>query len=363
MRLPPLQQALPLIEAFLNSFNSVLPLFSADTLWRLVGECYALQPAQRDPVAWAAINTVLALACQQVPGGSDGDGSAGSRAEQTTEYLNNAQSVISTLMLGATRLLGIQTLVGIAMVFMGAQDLTPALILISTTMRLAHKMGLHDRAASAHLDRSERRQRAHVFWLAYILDKDLSLRAQQPSIQLDDDIDLALPSALRQENQADGETIGIVSTTNGNARMNYFLVRVQLASIEGRIYDCLYSTRALNRRAEERSVARESIVNDLREWRAAIPPEFGADVVAWTASSNPANIGFFCLLHATSLQCMALINKAHAWDEKWVSGLRDHGRETRALQLPPGWGALVHQARDFMVLFGEAWPKDVWFRW
>jgi hypothetical protein len=282
--------------------------------------------------------------------------------DDTTEYLNKAQSVISTVMLGELRLLDIQTLVGIVMVLQSALDLTPSLILISATMRLAHKMGLHNRAASAHLDPVERRQRARVFWLAYILDKDLSLRGQQPSVQLDDDIDLELPSPLL-DNKDDGATAGIVITADGNARMNYFLARVQLATIEGGVYDCLYSTRALNRSHEERSMARDSIVCALEEWRASIPSEFGAAAVASSTNNHRAHIGFFCLLHLTSLACLTLISRAHAWDEQWVSSLRERGRGTRALQLPPGWEALVHQARDFMALFGETWSRGIWFQW
>lgn len=361
MTLPPLQESLAMVGIFLNTFNSVLPLFHADTLLRLVGECYALPPHQRDPVVWAAINVVLALASQQMPADdSDGSGTMRHRTDRTTEYLNKAQSIISRLMLGEIRLLNIQTLVGMVMVLQTAKDVTPSLILISATMRLAHKLGLHSRAASTHLDPVERRQHARVFWLAYILDKTLSLRAHQPSVQLDDDIDLELPCPLSTNNDEDG---GIVVAADGRARMDFFLARVQLANIEGGVYDCLYSTRAVNRSPEERSIARESIVSALEEWRASIPPEFGAGVVASTTRNNPANRGFFFVLHSISIQCITLVNQAHAWDQQWVAGLRDHGRGFRALQLPPGWYDLVRQAREFMILFGESWSSDVWYRW
>ncbi|KFX86069.1 hypothetical protein V490_09245 [Pseudogymnoascus sp. VKM F-3557] len=70
MKLPPLGQAMAMIGIFLNTSNLVLPLFHADTLLRLVGECYAHQPRRRDPVVWAAINVVFALASQQVLGGA-----------------------------------------------------------------------------------------------------------------------------------------------------------------------------------------------------------------------------------------------------------------------------------------------------
>lgn len=123
MVLPPFQQALPMIEMFLNNLNSILPLFNASTFLRLVGECCSHTPRQRDPVAWAAINVVLALTSQQISS-SAGNDIVGTRVDHTTEYLNRAQSVISAVMLSDTRLLNIQTLVGMVMVLQSAHDPT-----------------------------------------------------------------------------------------------------------------------------------------------------------------------------------------------------------------------------------------------
>ncbi|QYS95027.1 Zn(2)-C6 fungal-type domain-containing protein [Trichoderma simmonsii] len=363
MILPPLQQALPMIEMFLNKLNSVLPLFHAGTLLRLVGECYSRTPRQRDPVAWAAINVVLALTCQQVSS-PDGDGDAGTQAHRTTEYLNRAQSVISDVMLSETRLLNIQTLVGMVMVLQSAHDPTQALILIAATIRLAHKMGLQNRVTSAHLDPEERRQHTHVFWLVYILDKDLSLRAQQPSIQLDDDIDLDLPHSLPADDDGDGDTPGVIATADGNARMNYFLARVQLANIEGGVYDCIFSTRAAKRSPEERLAAANSVLEALEKWQAEIPSEFGAAAVITSTANDSTSLGLFCVLHSISLRCMTLVNRAHAWNDEWVRGVHDIVRGGMGkLQLPIGWATLVHQARDFMILFERAWSAEIWFRW
>lgn len=363
MILPPLQQALPMVEMFLNKLNSVLPLFHAGTFLRMVGECYSRTPRQRDPVAWAAINVVLALTCQQISP-TDGDGDFGTQVDHTTEYLNRAQSVISDVMLSETRLLNIQTLVGMVMVLQSAHDPTQALILIAATIRLVHKMGLQNRASSAHLDPEQRRQHNHVFWLVYILDKDLSLRAQQPSIQVDDDIDLDLPHSLPAEDDGDGDAPGVVTTADGNARMNYFLARVQLANIEGGVYDCIFSTRASKRSPEERLAAAHSVLGALKKWQAEIPSEFGGAAVIFSMAENDStSIGFFCVLHSISLRCMTLINRAHAWNEEWVRGVHDIVRGTGKLQLPIAWATLVHQARAYMILFERAWSAEVWFRW
>jgi hypothetical protein len=358
MKLPPLEQTMYMTGIFLNTFNSMLPLFHADSLLRLIGETYAVQPRQRDPVSWAAINVVLALARQQMPDQSE----MGTEYGTTNDYIKKAQSVIWTVTLGETGLLNIQTLIGMAMLLQTADDITPALVIISAAMRLIHKMGLHNRLSTEHLIPPEQIQHANVFWLAYIVDKDLSLRAKQPSIQLDDDIDLDLPVEL-PDICGSGAEAGIVTTVNGNARLNYFLARIQLANIQGNVYDHLYSTRASKRTPEERKVLRERIVRALDNWKASIPPDLnGANVVA-TTSNNPSVAPFFCILHTRSLLCLSLITRSHAWDEQWVGSIRDHGRGTRVLQLPTEWTVMIEEARNYMILYEQLHQKYSWLKW
>ncbi|RAL13291.1 uncharacterized protein BO97DRAFT_469981 [Aspergillus homomorphus CBS 101889] len=331
MKLPTLHEAMAQVGIFLKTVNSVLPLFHADSLLRMVGKCYALLPRQRDPNVCAAINIVFALASQHMPHSSAIEGVLHHQSEHTTtEYLNKAQSVLATVMQGEIRLLNIQTLVGMVVVLQTARDTAPALMLLSATMRLRN------------LDLAQQRQRARVFWITYILDKDLSLRAQIPSSHLDDDIDLELPSSVPVTPDDSDNSAGIVMTADGRASMNYFLVRVKLANIEGQTYRYLYSTRALNQSPQDRIMVRQSISIALDGWRASIPLEFGAAAVTMTASNQPANWSFFCILHSSSLQCMMLLNRAQAWDEQWV---------------------LVHETRDFVRLFQEVWSRDCWLGW
>jgi hypothetical protein len=358
MNLPPLQQTMHMIGIFLNTFNSMLPLFHPDSLLRLVGETYAILPRQRDPVSWAAINVVLALARQQMPDDSSIDSEYGT----TNDYIKNAQSVIWTVTVGKTRLLNIQTLIAMAMLLQAANDMTPALIIISAALRLIHKMGLHNRISTEHLSLTEQRQHARVFWLAYIVDKDLSLRAQQPSVQLDDDIDLDLPMQLPGVCDSDSEA-GVVTTVDGNAKVNYLLARIQLASIQGDVYDHLYSTRASKRTLEERKVSRERIVRGLNEWKASIPSDFNGANVIETTSNNPSTAAFFCILHTRSLLCLSLITRSHAWDEQWVSSIRDYGRGTRVLRLPSEWTAMIGEARNYMILYEQLHERCSWLKW
>lgn len=362
MDLPPLKHVLSLVNVFLEKFNTVLPLFHAETLLRLVHDTCKLTPQQRSPVAWAAINVVLGLTYRHGLVG-------GPLIKYSVEYLNRAQSVLSEVILHDVRLLNVQVLVGMVILFQGAQNLQPALILISTTMRLVHKLGLNGRAASAHLSPVVARQHANVFWMAYILDKDLSFRCKQPSIQLDDDIDLALPYPQTEEKRIDENldpdegsmASGVITTADGTVRMNYFVTRIQLAVLEGGVYDYLHSVRAQKRSPEDRLNALESLSRALEQWKASIPPEFtGIECPKRVASDK---LWYLYTLDATSLLCKTAILQVHAWHAPWITSLRRYGSEGDILELPPHWGSLVDEARDLMVLFGHLGSIDRWNFW
>jgi hypothetical protein len=312
-------------------------------------------------VAWAAINIVLALAHRNnLVSGSD--------PKLSVEYLNKAESVLPSIMLGDTQLLNIQVLVGMVLLLKASPDLTPSLLLIATTMRLAHKIGLHDRAASAHLDAVSARQRACVFWMAYILDKDLSMRAQQPSIQLDDDVDLDLPWPDVFQYQVNDGSVddtsvgsGIIATADGTVEMNYFVTRVQLAVIQGGVYDYLYSTRSQKRSVEERYQALESIASALETWKASIPFEFSASMAPNTVSGPVLHL--LAVLHSTSLACTTLINQANAMNTFWMESVRKYATEGILPPLPPRWEAVVDEARELAVLLDALPRQNQWNFW
>ncbi|KAJ4292762.1 hypothetical protein N0V90_009425 [Kalmusia sp. IMI 367209] len=362
MYLPPLEHVLPIVDIFLERFNTVLPLFHANTLLHLVHHFYNLPLPQRDPVVWAAINVVLALAYQFDQVGSR-------NTNLPAEYFNKAQSVLSAVVLGDTHLLNIQVLVGMVFIRQASPDLTHSLVLIATTMRLIHKVGLHDRTASAHLDAASARQRACVFWMAYILDKDLSMRSKQPSIQLDDDIDLDLPSPCTAEHQINnicvdentGVAHGIITTVDGIMKMNYFVARIQLAVIEGGVYDYLYSTRSHKRSTEERFRALESVACALETWKASIPFEFSA----WMAPNTVSNhtLQLLAVLHSTSLACTTLLNQANAWNTRWMDSIREYATGGTMPILPPQWDAMVDEARHLTVLLGALPVQNRWNFW
>ncbi|KAF4625928.1 hypothetical protein G7Y89_g12235 [Cudoniella acicularis] len=355
MDLPPIQEVLPAVENFLTTFNSFFPLFHPGTLLRTVENWYSY-PNQRDSTVWAAINVVLALAHRQ----SDPDGTIPSKS--IAEYLNNAQSVLTEVMMRETDIINVQVLIGLVILFQGALDLGPPTMLIATALRLAHKLGLHTRKSSENLELSEALQRNRIFWIAYILDRDISMRTRQPPLQLDSDIDLDLPP-----DEPDNSEEGFVFTANGHSKLNFLRARVQLARIQGSTYYCLYSVRAQNSGPDERAENITHIHQMLDKWISQVPPDFSPRLLSQAGS--PGLVRYFCVLYATHLLCRGLVAQAHAWNSQWMGSLQDYGKRAAAGEatapnpLPQCWQTLVNESREFMVLFMSVERKDTAFIW
>lgn len=351
---PSLQHIMPVVDIFLQDYNSALPLFHDETLRHMVRGFYQHGPERRSSVVWAAIHVVLALAHRTVLG-------ARGNGDYAADCLAKAQSVLPAVILGETQLLNVQVLVGMVILLQGLQEMKPAFVLIGTAVRLAHSIGLHNRTSSRNLDPDVASQRACVFWMAYILDKDTSMRSNSPSVQVDGDVDLHLPAPLVTGVQPDSTNRGLVASADGGAYMNFFLSRIQLAVIQGGIYDYLHSTSAKQRTLEQRSKAVDSIKVALEQWKSSIPLEF-SDTAA-IQRLPPVLLHLVRTLHATSLLCAALIAQAGSCNHKWVDALRTHARSGTTPSLTPSWQGLLEEGRNLLTMFESATVTDSWSFW
>ncbi|EPE08097.1 short chain dehydrogenase reductase family [Ophiostoma piceae UAMH 11346] len=318
--LPPLQEVMPIVEQYLATSNSILPLFYPPTLLDTVRRWYWF-PDSRNAKTWAVINVVLALAFRF----NDADVASPNPTKRTAEHVNNTQSVLTEVIMGDTDLVSVQVLVGLVMLLQGSQDLGPPTILIATAIRLAHRLGLQTRRSSVHLDRRLALQRSRVFWIAYVLDRDISMRIRQTPVQQEAEIDLDLPS------NEPGDQAGV----------------------------------------EERTQHVVDVGNMLDAWMASIPHDFHPGSL-----SAGSQLGFsrpLCVLYSARLTCLCLVNRAHPWNPVWVQGLQNYGRSAVAgknpsspepssvLLLPLAWQTLVDESRDYMRLFVSVPRKDASF--
>ncbi|KAJ9137125.1 Fungal specific transcription factor [Pleurostoma richardsiae] len=351
--LPPLQEVLPLIEDYFTKFNHFVPLFHQTDFMRMLQGWYS-NPLQRDDATWACINVAMALSLHQCPYHRPFD-----RDEWIQRCTANAQSVMNNLVTRDRDLKGVQVLLGLVMLFLSSVQPRPACVLIATAVKLAHRLRLHTRRGRERLDPQEATQRDRVFWIAYVLDKDISMRAVEPYVQRDDDIDTDLPAAADPDDRT-----GFVLSGDGETWFNIFWHRIHIARIQGKVYDMTYSVRG------ERVPEREKLANAARldhmiqDWRRGIPEEFQPEKNMDTIG-NLVGMRHFISLYFTYYQCVFMAHRVHSRDADWLKRLTDYsqrfaighdhrqnrGEARGGSPLPPRWLEFVETARACMKTF------------
>ncbi len=350
LSLPPLDEILPAIEDFFDYVNVHVPLFSRDSFMRMLDGWYTMTtPNHR--AEWAAINIVLAMASRLPPGPRNGLGKEVDDAK-VADYLANAQSMLSELVTRDQDILGLQVLLGLVLLFKGTRDPRPASVLIGTAVRLAHRLQLHSRDSQARFPPAEALQRTRLFWIGYYLDKDISLRHHTPAVQTDADIDQDLPS----ENPPDG--IGNIYSKDGRIRVNFFLLRLQLSHVQGRVYELLYSTRSAKISAQERQARVENLEDQLELWKLNIPCEMLANQAVENVDRIP--LVWLTSMHFAYLGCLAMIHGIWSHNANWLKRISGYSSVavSDGLQLaasaygipqqpplPKGWKRCVEASR------------------
>ncbi|WAO86068.1 Zn(2)-C6 fungal-type domain-containing protein [Fusarium falciforme] len=354
LELPPQHEVVSAAQKYIAGFNSAIPLFNPDRLLYVIRRWYESSD-RRDYTTWAAINTMLALVHRQTPP------EEATPSKNTAKYTNNAQSVLTNVVMEETTLLSVQVLVGMTLLFQGVQDLKPATMLIAMALRLVHQLGLHTRKGSEHLDSNLTLERYRVFWIAYILDRDISMRTKQPPIQREMDIDLEWPSADPQDGA------GVFIAADGTSSFNFFLSRVQLAQIQGEIYDAMYSTGSRALSNQEKLERAAGLRYRLDDWFYRVPQQFRSEAILSVGEVNSSR--YFGVLFATHLFCRISMCQVHVMETRWLQTLQDFGRDAvrgdavSPTPSPVGWHEVVNECREYMKLFAGIEQKDPAFIW
>ncbi|KAL3417088.1 fungal specific transcription factor domain-containing protein [Phlyctema vagabunda] len=223
---------------------------------------YGLDCRHSDPGWWAALNVVLALANQfwelPVPDPKEDIEAEG--------YFQNALEATNQLITRHYTLASVQALLGMAMIMTAMPRQMPVTLLTSSAIKIAHDLGLHSQYQYPVLSTAETAERTRVFWVAYSLDKDISLQTRQPPTQGDEDMDIEPPS----ENDYGPDQAG-------GFHHNLFYFRTRLAIIQGQIYRRLLSVKAGKQSDSERAIAVEELELTLQTWRKSVPIELFSD--------------------------------------------------------------------------------------
>ncbi|KAI0386784.1 hypothetical protein F5Y04DRAFT_71699 [Hypomontagnella monticulosa] len=353
--IPPLTEILPIIEDYFRDFNSALPLFHQRQFMQMLYEFYSEEErTNKSRAFWAAINVVLAIGFRMRTVETD---DIVYRFDDTKvkQCIDNAQKELDELVTREEDTLGIQVIIGLVLLFQTNTDQNPASVLIGTAVRLAHKLQLHMKSTYEGFTPEEARQRRNIFWLCYYLDKDISIRSKIPSIQNDQDMDVDLP-------EDDGNYL---QSMDGRSQLNYLRARVQLAYVEGKVYDYLLSNRSTKISLQARQERVSHLAMILHRWMQTIPAALHLENITETLGKAP--LTHMILLYHTYLMCYTTINGLYSLDSPWMKSIRDNSthllykfdtrsydcmRHTPAL-LPQFWATCVGASRGCLRILND----------
>lgn len=311
-QLPPRDEALSLLRDYFDNFNCMFPLFHEPTFMHLVSRHYS-----RDPYAgsgwWASLNIALAIAhrlrvmSRLVPQEED---------KKAWAYLKNAMGVLTELTMRNTDLLSVQALLGMALFLLGTPNPQPSFFLVAAAIRLAHSIGLHKRGSGFNLNPAEIEQRKRVFWIAYLVDKDICLRSGRPPAQDDDDMNVELPS------EDPSDDIGNIPLADGKGKTNLFRLMCTFAVIESKVYKLLYSTKASKQSDGALLNTIGELDKELEEWKDGIPLDFRPEHEI-KASHTPL-ILHIVVLHFAYYNCLTTIHRMSVHHGYWTSRLSNY---------------------------------------
>ncbi|TLS30288.1 hypothetical protein PpBr36_02360 [Pyricularia pennisetigena] len=310
--IPPKPEAMSLLKDYFENFNCMFPLFHQPTFMHLVERQYSNDPYEGSGW-WASFNCALAFAhrlrvmSNLVPQEED---------DKAWKYIKNAMGVFSELTMRNTDLLSVQALLAMALFMQGTPNPQPTFLLIATAIRLSHSIGLHKRATGFNLNPIELEQRKRVFWIAYMLDKDLCLRSGRPPAQDDNDMNVELPDADPEDN------IGNIPLADGKGKMNLFRVMCELAVIESRVYNRLYATKATKQTDGELLNTIGELDQELEDWKDRIPIDFRPEHEI-KASHTPLMLHVI-ILHFTYYNALTTIHRMSVHHGYWNSRLSNY---------------------------------------
>lgn len=259
--LPPKEATLMLVDEFRTTFNNIIPLVGDTSLIRLVDRQFSWNPDD-SPSSWILINVAIAFAYRER---AEAATEASSDWKESLSHVKNALNVVVDIFLRNADLPAVQGLLGLALYFQGTPNAQALFMLAASAMRLAHSIGLH-RNTTSGFNRSEIEERRRTFWIAFILDADISIRVGRPPVQDMEDYDTPLPV----DAPYDGK--GIIKTDG--LSINFFRLLAQFAVVQRHIYRHLQTVAVIRQPKETALKSAMACEEALLQWKRCISDVF-----------------------------------------------------------------------------------------
>lgn len=142
-------------------------------------------------------------------------------------------------------------------------------MLVRIAVKMVHKMKFHlnpDMTATA----TTLSERARLFWITYILDRNLAVLNKEPYLLHDEDIEIDIPGVH------DLDRPGSLMDHTGWKRISIFEFRISLAAIQGMSYKLMSPVRAIRMSAIQRESEIRTLDARIMNWYALVPEYFRA---------------------------------------------------------------------------------------
>jgi hypothetical protein len=261
--LPPPSEGSSLLNEYLHDFNSRIPLFNPETIRNHVRECYsgtADQMPLKFVLAYIAIATGYRLRAMTVFAIADD-------TLKADFYLNKCLAVLPDLLLQEPTLQLIQALLGVALLLYTSHRSKKAALFVSTAMRLAQDLSYNEYDQDRDERLSSDKQEIYVFWIAFLMDTSMNLRANRPNTQKLVDISVPLPDL----NSINSLALDTSANTTGQREVNLFALHSSLAVIQAEALEELFSVKARQQSPALIATSFRSVISKLQLWRRSNP--------------------------------------------------------------------------------------------
>ncbi|KAF7158917.1 hypothetical protein CNMCM5623_004096 [Aspergillus felis] len=303
-----------MFEAAFTEANHVLPLFDVPVLTDLLEQHYSdpTVPPGEHPGRWAMLNATIAVAIQL----RTARGSYSEMTELLWHFFKNAFSMYSVIALRAADVLGLEALLAMAIYMQGSSDVRTTSVLVFAAARLSLTFGLHRREFYSVLDPAATNRHKRAIWIAYILDKSISVKTGLPSVFDDDVINIDYPDLIMSTSPLDGDVPGTSMPASG------FRLKAELAMIESSVEKRLYSRSASRQNVHQLLDLVSEVDHQLENWKARLPSSCQPDCIVW--STKPTVREPIILLHFAYYCTLSEIHgfAAHLNQEGDISAIR-----------------------------------------